>query len=345
MSIFKSLRSKLIASISGSFLIVVAMILTICIISLNNYFSAENTTQLNTYTASFNTLLENYKTQALAQGENIAVNPDIIEGVANRDFDFLLEVSAPLMEKGKLDYMVFTDPDGYIILRTHKPDAVPTENDSIAGQINVASAMKGTSCVWIEPGKVVKLSVRAGVQVIQKMLTVASNAHEVAAATEEISASMEEVTKHSVNTNELADHLQERIDTFSLRDDSTRSDAEIIEQVKSDHYIFVVMLGNMLKGLQTVTADSISTDHSCRFGKWYFTADNPYRDYKVYKDIETPHRKLHEYAQKTVSLYEKGNLVGAKAAYNNVQKYSHQVVGILNKLEKSTAKANTAHSE
>lgn len=79
-------------------------------------------------------------------------------------------ISAVLMEKGKLDYMVFTDPEGTVILRAHEPEKIPAADDSIVKQINVKSTMNGTPFVGIEEGKVVKLSVRAGAPIKMKMI-------------------------------------------------------------------------------------------------------------------------------------------------------------------------------
>ena len=161
----KSVKTNLIISISGSFVLVIAFVVMICIISLNTYFQSESKKELHNGITSFQTLLENFKVQALAQCENIAVNPEIIKSLTERNFNDLLQVSQPLMKNGKLDYMVFTDPTGKVILRTHEPDKIPAEDDSIINQVNVAKAAQGETFVGIEPGKVVRLSVRAGVPV------------------------------------------------------------------------------------------------------------------------------------------------------------------------------------
>lgn len=165
MHLFNSLKGKLVLLIILSFSLIFGSLVTVTIFSINAYFENQQQNQAKSSIDAFNLLLEQSKNQALAHAENIAQNPAIINGVADRSLSQLLEVSTPLMSKGKLDYMVFTDPQGLVILRTHEPEKVPAADDSIAKQVNVAKAMEGEAFVGVEPGKVVKLSVRAGAPV------------------------------------------------------------------------------------------------------------------------------------------------------------------------------------
>ncbi|WP_162008068.1 methyl-accepting chemotaxis protein [Heliorestis convoluta] len=107
-------------------------------------------------------LLRIYERQAMAHSNNLAKHPLIMEGVQQRDFTYLLEVTTPLMEQGKLDYLVITDPEGNVIIRTHEPERIPAADDNISNQTNIQQALQGNAFVGIEEGRVVRLSVRAG---------------------------------------------------------------------------------------------------------------------------------------------------------------------------------------
>lgn len=107
-------------------------------------------------------MIDIYKTNALAHANALARNPQIIDAAKRRDTQALFAATIPLMKDGKLDYMVITDPQGVLIIRTQEPGKLPKANDSIASQVNVAQAMAGKSFVGIEEGKAVRLSVRAG---------------------------------------------------------------------------------------------------------------------------------------------------------------------------------------
>lgn len=165
MRLLNTLKGKLMLVILLSFSLIFGSLVTVTIVSINTYFDHQQKIQAQSSIDAFNLLLDQQKNQAISHAENIALNPAVIAAVSNRSLSQLLEISTPLMKKGKLDYMVFTDPQGLVILRTHEPEKVPAADDSIAKQVNVAKAMKGESFVGVEPGKVVKLSVRAGAPV------------------------------------------------------------------------------------------------------------------------------------------------------------------------------------
>lgn len=171
--------------------------------------------------------------------------------------------------------------------------------------------------------------------VIKIMEAMAQNAHEVAAATEEISASMDEVNKNTLDTNQMAETLQNKVQEFTLRSNSDFTDAEMLEKVKTDHYLFVIMILNMLKGIVKIDANNIATHITCRFGKWYYDPANQYKNTKIFKSLEKPHRLLHEYAHTAVKAYHDGDIKSAKKAYYNVEKYSHRIVGMISQLSKT----------
>jgi methyl-accepting chemotaxis protein len=107
-------------------------------------------------------LLDIYKQQSLAHTVNLANHPLVIEKTKNRDFSGLIAVTKPLMENGRLDYIVVTDRQGNVLARAHEPQKAPEPTDNIANQVCIAQAMQGKVTTGIEEGKVVKLSVRAG---------------------------------------------------------------------------------------------------------------------------------------------------------------------------------------
>lgn len=107
-------------------------------------------------------LFDIYKRNALGFARDIAVNPDLVAACAAKDHAALFELTTPLVEDAGLEYMVITDEEGYVIIRTHQPGVIPSPDDSIANQMNVQYALRGESFVTIEQGKVVFLSVRAG---------------------------------------------------------------------------------------------------------------------------------------------------------------------------------------
>ncbi|KAB2951821.1 HAMP domain-containing protein [Heliorestis acidaminivorans] len=161
-SLFSGLQAKLILVILGILLVATTIFALFSIYTASDRFERVFIERIEKNLLGMEELLSMYKTQALAQSNILAQHPQIVEGVQRNDFSYLLTVTAPLMEMGKLDYLVITDPTGRVIIRTHEPQKVPAPDDNISNQINIQQALAGKAFVGIEEGRVVRLSVRAG---------------------------------------------------------------------------------------------------------------------------------------------------------------------------------------
>ncbi|BAH73630.1 methyl-accepting chemotaxis protein [Solidesulfovibrio magneticus] len=93
--------------------------------------------------------------KGLAQAQS--VRPNVINGVATADHTLLKKLGQDLMKSGQTDFIVFVDNNGKVLARGHDD----TFGDSIAEQECVIKALSGLSCSTFEPGKVVKVSLRA----------------------------------------------------------------------------------------------------------------------------------------------------------------------------------------
>ena len=106
--------------------------------------------------------IELLKLDSQSKGELIARNPAIVAAIAANDSPKALDLAAPLVKEGKLDFLTITDARGVVLARVHEPSK---KGDSVMNQANVLSALKGSAAAYVEPGTVVKLSARAGVPV------------------------------------------------------------------------------------------------------------------------------------------------------------------------------------
>jgi methyl-accepting chemotaxis protein len=95
----------------------------------------------------------------LAQSQ--AVRPNVINGVATADHGLLKKMGQDLMKTGQTDFIVFVDAKGTVLARGHDDN----HGDSIAKQECVIKALAGSNCSTFEPGKVVKISLRASAPV------------------------------------------------------------------------------------------------------------------------------------------------------------------------------------
>lgn len=122
--------------------------------------------------------LNDYKTQAMNNASVFATQPDVTKAVVDRNTAEILRVLTPLSKRAGIDFVTVTDENGIVLARTHEPS---NKGDSVANQLNVRMAMKGTPFAAIEQGTAVKLSARAGVPVKQagKVIGVVSTGYKL----------------------------------------------------------------------------------------------------------------------------------------------------------------------
>ena len=106
-------------------------------------------------------VLEEAKTQTAVSGQMIARHPEVIRTVSSKDAEGILRILVPIIQEVNFDFVTVTDEKGDVIVRTHDSK----RGDNVRNQANVENALKGSSFSAIEPGTVVKLSVRSGAPV------------------------------------------------------------------------------------------------------------------------------------------------------------------------------------
>lgn len=158
----KSLQFRIILGITISLVIITVVTSIFSVYTTRTYLQEDTRQSVDERNHGIMQMFDIYKINAQAHANALAKYPQLIDATKRRDAQALFAITKPLMEDSKLDYMVITDPKGFVIIRTHEPGKIPKANDNIANQVNVAQAMNGKTFVGIEEGKMVKLSVRAG---------------------------------------------------------------------------------------------------------------------------------------------------------------------------------------
>lgn len=109
-----------------------------------------------------------------------------------------------------------------------------------------------------------------------------------------------------------------------------------IRIAKSDHVIWKKRLADMLAGREALYADELSSHMSCRLGKWYYSEDGKkLAGSPAYREIEGPHKIVHECGINAVKRYNAGDIDGALKQYAKVEEASREVVRLLDALVKS----------
>ncbi len=102
--------------------------------------------------------IESLKEKYSQAGLLIASNNDVVDAVAAKDSDSLRPLIIQAMKISGAHFVTVSDEKGVVIARSHSDKA----GDSVVDQNNVIRAIAGEATVGVEPGTVVKFSLRAG---------------------------------------------------------------------------------------------------------------------------------------------------------------------------------------
>jgi len=125
---------------------------------LSNTLEEQNVSEVSSRADLVNDQFEAQKKGLLSTGYLIATNPAVVSHISDADTPWLQDYAKKIMAETGLESITISDRNGKCLARGHS-DKV---GDSVAKQINVQKALKGEATVGVEPGTVVKFSLRAG---------------------------------------------------------------------------------------------------------------------------------------------------------------------------------------
>lgn len=109
---------------------------------------------------------------------------------------------------------------------------------------------------------------------------------------------------------------------------------KILKLAKSDHVIWKRRLANMVSGRQGLNSSELADHHSCRLGKWYDqVTDYAYTNQPSFRQLQMPHKLVHDNGLKAVDLYNSGRYREAMAKIAEVEAASVDVLNLLDQLE------------
>ncbi|MDR7316152.1 methyl-accepting chemotaxis protein [Brevibacillus nitrificans] len=209
-----------------------------------------------------------------------------------------------------------------------------------------------------ETGKLVEQSVKEAQFADSELQNIVSTMQEINQSTSQIAAMTEEQTSSvmdiayrnsiifdlSAHSQEVAKQTAEIIFELSKKMDEYRNTffsinvrlnyKDTIRVAKTDHLLWKWKIYNMLLGMENIDANQAASHKTCRLGAWYYGhLPQRVKDQASFKQLEEPHKAVHHFAMKAVESYEKGNLLGAQQAFEQLQVASHHVITLLSQLE------------
>ncbi len=192
-------------------------------------------------------------------------------------------------------------------------------------------------------------SITHSVDTINAMSTqIATAAEEQSTVAEDINRNIHNITDVADETAEGAKHIAADSEQLAqLVEDLGRlvgafkiggARGQDFGKAKAAHLAWKVKLRGFLDGREALSREEAVSDHDCVFGRWYFGEGlKRYGDLPEMRQIEQPHRELHELIRRIVELKHAGEAQQAEEAYHKVQPLSEHIVQMIDSLERKLA--------
>jgi len=91
----------------------------------------------------------------------------------------------------------------------------------------------------------------------------------------------------------------------------------------------------MLLGFEHLKSSEVGTYHECHLGHWVDSHDSEEcRSIPAFRQLESPHKLVHELAREAAVAYEQGNIIKAEQILARMGRASGEVVAILEELQR-----------
>ncbi|MCP4286764.1 MAG: chemotaxis protein [Gammaproteobacteria bacterium] len=157
-----------------------------------------------------------------------------------------------------------------------------------------------------------------------------NNTIEIMSTVSEASSSFEDQVDNSVS------RIQEQLDLSRSMEGAISATAlrSFVEIAKLDHVVYKFNIYKAFLGLSELSPEEVTSHHHCRLGKWYYEGEGVtcFSRLPGYKEMETPHKEVHEYGKNALEHYHTGNLTEGVAAIAAMERASLQVLKNLEQL-------------
>ena len=180
--------------------------------------------------------------------------------------------------------------------------------------------------------------------VVEQIETVSARISETASGATEQTTAMEEISRafHDIAemTNRARSNTEHAITAVSESESVVNEQFAELEKLdlphailyraQSDHFLWKKNLADMLVGRRDASADSLTSHHECRLGKWYDNVEESvYREHPSFQALKEPHRRVHQHGKHAAELFLSGDRVAAMQEYEEVEAASKEVVELL----------------
>jgi methyl-accepting chemotaxis protein len=155
---------------------------------------------------------------------------------------------------------------------------------------------------------------------------------------DELNVQAQNITNYCNGTGELIYNMSRLVDAVRgrvARATSTLSSSQVLEMFKTDHIVYAWRINNMMLGYAQLELKSMSDPKSCKFGKWYDSAENdPFRNNMTFIEIGEHHADLHKFGAQTIIAYQNNDRVKAEKHYKEMVNHLNKMLQAFSTLNK-----------
>lgn len=110
---------------------------------------------------------------------------------------------------------------------------------------------------------------------------------------------------------------------------------QALELYKTDHLLWTWRIYNMILGFEHLKSSEVGSHQECSLGHWVEGHDSEKsRSLPAFRQLESPHKLVHELAREAAAAYEQGNIAKAEQILERMGLASGEVVAILEELQR-----------
>jgi len=189
--------------------------------------------------------------------------------------------------------------------------------------------------------------------IAQSVDTITEMSAQIATASEEQSAVVEDINRSVVDITQLADQTATDSEksagmSSQLARDSEQliamigsfhtghQDVQELMQAKTAHRAWKIRVRRFLDDKEQLDEQVAFSHQQCGLGRWYDTVGmDKFSHIPAMRELEAPHRQLHETIHRIAELKRNGDFDGAEREYEKVAPLSERVIALIEQIERA----------
>jgi methyl-accepting chemotaxis protein len=145
-----------------------------------------------------------------------------------------------------------------------------------------------------------------------------------------------DAASHSAESSSAMQGMQHLFDTASTMQDNIANSARlaVIESANVQELALKLEVYKTLLGVSNLRPEDIPDEHHCQLGRWYYegAGHEEFSRQPGFREMEAPHRMVHECARRAVSCHLQGNIKGALEALQQMEEANLSVMAGLQRM-------------